>query len=447
MPVNVNNVGAFGNVAIAEALWGAGVTGIANGPANQITPVFITQGIHGGYHWILVAMTNSGGPNEVAEPTLVTRMYRMAALYSARLKVIIANDKERAMTSIALAAGRLSISAHWKIQPGDIIPAQRADTAGHWEAGSSVAIGQWVGESPTPAQVEAELAHLPALDEPLAMCDVVKDIGSFVGHVAKAAIGMPVAQGVVLVKTLVHHYVEPHKRVAEAILSQVFGDRTRSAPDFPEDKFLDVVCHKLAHPIVTAKMVAWAKDENMRAKMAAVNLASAAVRCPAKTDPEAFASALVRLTNMAASAAVKCNVACGDIAADAVAMAADVKASCAAEDPRVGMVQAQEAVAEWVNARACDLACLAGILAQSVEEASIATMAASNTVLRSKGIERIVRDYAVNVAEGRAIYNNASRWKADQARAGFLVGHGLFGAEPMATLKAETTQAVNQQRA
>ena len=119
-------------------------------------------------------------------------------------------------------------------------------------------------------------------------------VESFIQKVALTSIGMPVCQGVVLYKTGSHHFIDPHKSVARAVIKQAFPEVNVGVAPLDKEQLEDLLAHKMAHPIKTNVMVGYATDVAMPARLKAANLASAAVRLPAKSDGEAFLAAGIR---------------------------------------------------------------------------------------------------------------------------------------------------------
>lgn len=432
MPLNRANPGTFSNGSDGAALFDVPANTLRNGAVASMVPIHLATGIHAGYTWILSgAVRNVGG---AAPDDNVVELYRLAALYSVALERAETTQEKRNHKALTLAASRLAIAAHWDVKTEDFIANQTSGLTGLWKPTDADKIGSFAAAAEatvfTAEKVSAAVDALPAMTEAVDAAGTVW--ADYIASTGRAAIGMPVATGVVLVKTRSHHFVEPHKGVAQAIIRQVFGPNFVGTLHLSREDFEDVVCHKASHPFKTEVLTQWARDKTVKARLVAANLASAAVRVPAKTDPEAMMSSVLKLISMVSTVAGDANVNIGNIMETAEATEVKVKAELESITNQGGVATAQDVVNTWVNANDFGIATMYGMVSEMVDDAVAGggATSAGTTILRAYGLRRIAADNPAAVAKGRAIMSDARNWSRERSRAGNLMGTGLFGAEP-----------------
>lgn len=419
-----------------QSLFRAGAS-LRNGNAQDITPVHLTGGIPAAYHLIPETSTYTSRLPTAAEvaadpaldpdtprlyiPTAELAIRRLAALYQVRLAA--ANpplpEGERRMAARALSAGRLAAAARLSILPNEHYEDQVAPVAGTWvrnEAGDYV----WTPAAGCDPQVTAQ-----------AVADAYQAQGGFPEvldvSLGQAAIGLHVTTGVVVHATKGHHYVEPHKETSNAVLRQVFGADFQALQPLAPETVKDVMCHKLAHTVRSEVLVAFALDPDMPARLATFNLASAAVRLPARTDAERRISSFIATYDAVSPMFGDINVNVGTFRDDlAVEMQRVHTEYLAAANPAAKLA-AETAARERLVSFEGTVSILYGMYLAMTEAEDEVTA----TLRRARGLRRLVQSHTAQVARGRAIYANGVAWRRDRIRAGTLPGVALYnGAEP-----------------
>lgn len=417
------------------SIFRAPAANLRNGVAARIAAVHLTAGIPEAYHWIDpsigITVDVDGEPDANTDPYLM--IGRVAAIYMHFMAASEADAAKRARKAMYLAAARLAVACHWEIRRPELIAAQVRDIDMVWAADGSQFGAPRVTTGPTAEDIRAQLALLPTADAVFGG----KMMEEWLGLVARAALGMPVCQGVVLYKTLSHHFVDPYKPVARAVLSEVFGRGSGAGgiAELTRDEFEDIICHKACHPILNSIMIGAALDEDTVARMRAVGLASAVVRVPAKSDVESLLSAAVRIVDSAASLASTANVDVGNGANALKALARDTTTSMRAAADASGRVRADLAARAALATFEADVAFCGGMFAEAMGSGP------STSLLQAKGITRIMAENPVSVKRGRDVMAAAAVWSNDRVRAGALPGYAIFGGTvppPMTAAPAAT---------
>jgi hypothetical protein len=266
-------------------------------------------------------------------------------------------------------------------------------------------------------EVATELAALDTL------YDAMEDSHS--AWAAQAAIGLPACNGVTIVQSLVHHYVDPHKQVCDAVLEQVWPTPLTPPPNATVDELKDVLCHKLSHPILSTMLVWLARHDGVKKHLSKIGLGAAVVRLPAEFGPEKTASAFKALVYRAAASAKNANVAVSTEPVDKL-VAAVLKA-IQANPNQEGMAAGQELIEEFKTEWGYGIAWLAGFLNAQFDDMKASQIARSVTAAYS--VSSLHDNITEASGEGRDHFDLAKKWRRSQAKAGKLAGHGFMGAD------------------
>lgn len=388
---------------------------LRNGDAATFGLVHVSEGIPTPWKWPSDATFANIHPMD-ATHSGAERIASEAAIYATGLAKSPGVAASIAVRTKALicAAARAQIRHAWGITDNDIEANQLLVTNVQVEATGTHTAG--IADIGTAADLEVERVAIRAMYDEMSQ--------DFLAKVVRAAMGVPVVVGVILVQTGTHHFVEPHKKIATAISNQVFGARSVVAPNITTDEFDDALYHKAAHPIRTDLMTSWARAEDTKVKLCAVGLASAGVRVPAKFAPERAASAFHAIVHQAATAARTANVAANVATVDA--MLTEVSSAIAADASPAGQLAAEGILNRFVAANGVDIAWLTGFYRAELQEAGLNLT--TQSVFRAYSITRVLAEHPASAASGANHHSDAMRWRRNRAREGYLPGIGIFGA-------------------
>jgi len=407
------------------------VPDLVNGDAATFAFIFVSAGLAKEYHWVPDAVF--GNMSAVtSDATMRARVMAEAGIHTHLLQANAVPQAKADVIALTLALGRSVARRAWGICDADVVATQKMNPRVTRASGTDALLV-------FAANGTLDAAHTPAGD--LAGYDAVATIARFEAiwgtsaaplrdayftFVARCAIGMPVCNGAVMVATRVHHYVDPHKGVCDAVVGQHRPAGMEIPGGLSDDEMLDVVCHKTHHVIDSSKLVYLARSGLVREKLAAIGEGAAAVRIPAKFDAERAAGAYHAVVSKAKGAAANANVA---ISTDAVdALVADTTNAIVSDTTQAGMVAAERLVSAFKTAHAYSIAWCAGYLA-AMFDANNATRRA-RSVLAAYSVKSIMEEEPGAVQDGRAQFDLHRRWARERARAGMLPGVGLFGAAP-----------------
>lgn len=244
-----------------------------------------------------------------------------------------------------------------------------------------------------------------------------------------------VTTGVIVYNTKGHHYVEPHKPISNAVVKQVLGKNMTGLFGLDTDVITDVMCHKMAHPVTNAVLTSLAVDDTIKARMSALNLASAVVRVPARSDAERRADAnlvvVVKMTPMLD--AMRVNI--GTLEADMRAIIGVHRNAIRAAATPAARLAAEEALRQDMTAFEPTVAYLYGAYTVMVADDP------NESLVRSKGLANLSAEHRAMIAKGANQYRIAQTWTADRIRAGALPGVGLHGAVAPAPLRPDPSES------
>lgn len=127
------------------------------------------------------------------------------------------------------------------------------------------------------------------------MADLTDAEWAFVGHLAKYAYGVPVANGISLVLTQ-HHVLPTTERIFAAMERQMSQE---ASPDAYRTMVADVaewshiLRHHAAHPIAVELKMRWASDPAVKARLISAGATAAVVRAPPRVGAIAAATSLL----------------------------------------------------------------------------------------------------------------------------------------------------------
>lgn len=426
------------NVGCATTRFFRQIPDLVNGPANTLVHIFVGAGLAEPWRWVTDAMfanMDVGEAARVTDNSLRSRVVAEAAFHS--LKLVdsgVAQDKARSM-ALTLAAGRVAMRRAWGIANADIVATQMMDVTvppevaaavgpapaalvpAGLEADGSARNDVFAAASGTAASYNAERAALEPLYD--AMADDV------LLATMQIAIGMPACNGVTLVTTLAHHYVDPHKQVCDAVVDQFMSDDTPLPAAMSKDEYRDVVCHKTAHVVETPRLVGIARSEDARARLESIGQGAATVRIPAQFEAERAAAALQAVVRKGASASRKANVVVDQQPVDDL-VAATVQVMVNSPNAQ-GTLAAKALVNDFKQAHGYGVAWLAGYLKAMYDD--IGANRRARSAISARTLEGLIEDFEEAYADGADHYLLAAKWRKARAKEGFLDGHGLFGAQ------------------
>lgn len=388
---------------------------LRNGNAANYTVVHIAAGIPAEYHFIL-------SPDIPTALTLERHLLADSAMYSVQMTAagLVADVARK--RAVVLAAVRMGIRKSWNIVDGDLIAAQRHDEAYYL---ARHVLGQALAPAGQQTPANAAAFPLAAVRDEVAALTAMPELFEPVtlARLFRLGMAMPVVTGVILVKTDgQHHFIDQHKNVYRAVQRQVLGRGTPIPFDLEAEVFEDLVAHKSTHPINSASMITFAREEATKTRLMAAGIASAAVRVPAQYGPESAMSAITSLVRKAVSIGRAANIAVDMVAVEAlielVFNGIDLNTP---DGRRVGADRAQA----FATTHGVDLARCMGILQATCDNANIQRPA----LMRSYALARIVEENPSSMAEGVDQMTVFYRSQRERARRGILGGMALFGSE------------------
>lgn len=392
---------------------------LVNGRVDTFSFIYVSAGLAEPWRWIpdawLAAMR---APNNeanlrlrvVAEATYHARKLVASGMVVARAHVL----------AVLLAAARVSIRRAWGIAQADIVAAQLMPEGGATAAQLTVDVdGNITADATDWFTVAEQLALKNAL---AAVYDAHSN--GMLANAVRAAIGMPVVNGVTLVMTLTHHYQDPNKRVCDVVIDQTFGIAPAIPAEMSVDDLKDVLCHKSAHPIDSPVLIYFARNESVKIRLQQINLGSAAVRVPAAFSPERAASAYHALLTRVLSVGRTNNVAVDLSAVNALVV--DTSTAIRNSPDATGIQEAERAVSVFKGAHGYDIAWGAGFLTALYDETN--APARARTAVEAWSVKALVEEHTPGYAEGYEHYGIGRKYRRTMAREGFLPGHALCGA-------------------
>jgi hypothetical protein len=421
----------------------AQIPDLVNGDDSRFEFIFVSAGLAEQYHWVTDGVMGNMGDTGDADAYLA-RVVAEAALHAHLLAAKGMAQAKADAVALCLAFGRSVIRRAWGICDRDVVASQMMspemlDTAAGARPEPLVLTAD--GDLPTGKSL---VGPLVGLDFAAARNRLEAMVGTaanplhedFFAAVSRCAIGMPACNGVTMVATRVHHYVDPHKRICDAVVDQHWSDAVVIPGGLTMDEVKDAVCHKTCHVIESSKLVMLARSAEVRARLAAIGEGAAAVRIPAKFDPERAASAYAAVVAKAAGAAASANVAMDRSLVEA--FVADVEAETRTSATQQGLAAAEAKVSAFRLAHGYDIAWCAGFLSALYDASNASRRARS--VVSAFSIKSLMEEEPSAVADGRNQYELYRRWARERARAGLLPGIGVFGAAAPQD-RGEETQA------
>lgn len=396
-----------------------------NGAVNTIRPIFLTGGLPSAYHWVGEWSINDPNAGTAAALTDENFLFVVAAIYSAALAGTVADPTKRRSTAMLLAAGRRAVTLDWMITQADVVPTQLSAVSVTYDATANDAITintPHTNVMVTSAVVSAEFAAMAATDEVTEALTKAMKIGA----------ATPVTQGVVLVQTGQHHFVESHYSVFRAVVKQVYGQANVTVLALDQTEYEDVMGHKVSHPIKSELMMTWARSEAVKIRFIAAAFESPVVRVPAKTDSESAMSAVGKILGRTETTMKRFNVGIGNIVAEVndkmVSLSNDIAANPSVE-ARAPIEAAAVAEMEKMSA---GIAFSYGFYLAMLDDSE--RREAGESLSKSKFLRRMGTEEFGMRDEGRQAYDLGRKYFRAQVREGYLPGVGLFGAETPARL-------------
>jgi hypothetical protein len=305
-----------------------------------------------------------------------------------------------------LACVREGIYSSWAIAEDDLVTAQTiANPTFYWNAEAQDDL------QVTNADVRA---HFVAIDDNYLPDDLVY-------RLTRIGMGMLACTGVVLVKTdNEHHFVDPHKTVHRTVLTQIMGRNAALPFNMDRATFEDIVCHKAAHCVLTSLAVTIARDADVKVRLQAAKLGSAAVRIPALYNSESAASAMLKVAKTAKSLGQVANVNV-NVRAIETAVAAVTNGQLNTPEGRTASAEAQ---ATLIATHGEDLAFCVGMIRASCNHAG----QTDPPILKAWSIKSLVTDSSAAVTRGVEQMEQSFSVSRSRARRGILAGVGVFGA-------------------
>jgi len=390
------------------------VPDMINGDSRAFSFIFVGNGLEAAYHYPKDAVfTNI--PEIASDATLALRIVAEATLYYFRLATVYTDAAKRAAASVILATARVSSRRAWGFRDADMVDSQMWDTG--------IILGADGG-------VAADVPAIATSDEWDAAFAIIEEEyrdqkNTFAPKVIQMGIDMPACNGVTLVVTGVHHYVDPNKAICDTAYAQHIGEEVHLPGGLSEVEVKDLICHKASHVVKSPILTYLGRSQKVKEKLTAIGHGAAAVRIPAEFAPEKAASAMYNLVTKAAQAAVRANVVID------TSLALNLKTSVSAivsADPTVtGMAAATKAVDDFKESSGADVAWCGGFMAALFEGTSAPRR--SKSVLESYAVKGLLADNYQAYSEGFEHYGLYLKWSRAMVKEGHLNGHSLFGAE------------------
>lgn len=433
--MNIADFEAHGQPAEAQPMAGAGATedyklfcqipDLQNGAADSFKFLHISAGIDEALKWpdnaTLQALPALNQEDRVKAWALIVATVMRCSYVDPTM-----DEPTADRFCLLIAMARLALIRKWRIASADVEDSQKTAYAlASLPVNMVHADTDFVGGIGTAATA----ADVNAIKDRM---DVVwANWGQEVrANVYKLAISSVITCGVTLVFTQIHHFVDPHKQVARAVVGQVLGRDVKSLPGIAQEKFEDAIFHKAPHPIKAERSMGAARNSANKVKFAKMGLASAVVRVPAEFPPERAISAIKSAINQVAEVRGIYNIALDTTGLFAALDAAKPAVPIGPDT----VVASQTAVEEVINAYGGSIAWCVGFLGAMARASTQAR--GSMSILKSKALDRIKSAKAHMAAEGEAHYEAAARWKRNKAGSGTLAGVGLFGASAPADMGA-----------
>lgn len=386
---------------------------LINGARVDFAPIFIEAGLDAAYHWPCDDLVAQFGAVTDAA-SMRTAVTREAAIYINSMRDQVTNLATRTAMASLLAWARVISRRAYGIVEADVNPNQlMANVADLFAAPANGVQANPAGTNDLAAWEAIIAAAVTWYDDNYTVV---------LPNMSKMAIAAPVLNGVLLVYTGMHHFVDPHKQVMRVVTKQVFGTNDPGVAHTTTEQYEDVMFHKAFHPVKSSRLTWLAREEDMRVRLRALGVASAAVRVPALFPSERAMSAARALVATVEASAGEYNLA---IDGDAFRAAAAGVTLGGPVTPTTISTHADN-VAAFFERQGGNLAWCAGFVSAMADEtpAELGRM----SILRAESVRRIAREHAAQTASGMNHYKVARRWMRAQANAGRLPGVGLFGA-------------------
>lgn len=399
---------------------------LINGDEATFGFIHLTTGIPAEFAWVTDEQLRLI-PDPADSAALRALIVCEATIYSLLIAGAgVAQAKARTM-ALTLAAARRAMRRAWGIATADTEDTQRVeilpdalDNAAH--AGpvgiqADLSLGAEVNNFATTAEWATERGHVDAA--------YAAHVDTIIVKAQMIGIGMPACNGVTIVNTLAHHYVDPHKRICDAVVDQVMGANWSAPGGMTAEEFKDTLCHKAAHPVASPRLVWLARSSEAKRRLVRIGLGSAAVRLPASFAPEKAIGAIAAMAKKGAAAATAANVA---VRMDAVDKAqTDVTAAIQAQPNQAGIENADLILEGLKTTHGGHIAWLAGFLQAQFDDTGAAARARS--VLSSYAVKSLMTENSTFAAEGANHYELSMKYRKARAKEGYLVGLGLMGAD------------------
>jgi len=420
-----------GNDGVGATRFFRQVPDLVNGADTDLVHIYVGAGLGEPWRWVpdaMFALIVTGEGITVTDASVRTRVVAEAVFHSLALTADGTPEARARGSALLLAAGRVSMRRAWGIADADVVATQVMDvTVPPVVIGAGVA-GRAAGltaAGQAPADVTANITFA-AYNTEFALLATMYDLladGAILAAM-QAGVGMLASNGVTLVTTLIHHYVSPHKQICDAVYLQFFRDDIDLPAGMSVEQTKDVVCHKTAHVVETARAVGVARSPDARRRLEIIGQGAATVRMPAKFEAERAAEALQAVVRKGASATANANVAVDQDPVNDLVTA--VSATMTANPNAQGTLLAKAQVATFKSTYGYGVAWLAGYLNAMYND--IAAKPRARSAINARTLEGLIEDFEEAYAEGNSHFSLAMKWRKARAKEGFLDGQGLFGA-------------------
>lgn len=345
--------------------------------------------------------------------------------------VATANSNAELRTrAICLGAARAGLHAVWRITAADISANER-DTVPNigWldAAGDAAAVGTTPAAYGFPNGVSNALGNIP-MGAAIAvgmtpLTDTEQDMAHVAFSLSMAAI--PLA-GCELMETG-HHYLTSNLAPTRAVEKQVLStasEAVRALWTGHTDAARDMIWHKSIHPIVRNVLVTAATSRSVKERLIRAGLGSAAVRLPYTESTLRGARAMVAIYRAIRSTLDEAGY---NVRMDKLLNAVDYMDTYSAANPiptETGLTPMTrfDALEDYLKpvmeSAAVYVAWCAGMYMGICDDAMVTH--SSNTLLRSRAVNRAVQENAGSVASGRAAYDNYRKFARERVKEGFL---------------------------
>jgi hypothetical protein len=365
-------------------------------------------------------------------------MIRSAAVMSCMLTPTIVAADARRTKALLVSAARAGASLQWGLVSSDHINSQRAVMGGRFDPNGGYAPAGGDPALLASDRFAAEATALFAIYNDNSAARVFVTRAMLLGRV------MPVVNGHILVKSHGHHYVDPHKPIADRVIGQVYGGNlVAPAPlVIDEAELKDALAHKACHTLASPLMTAIASDDRTPTFCDGLDVNSASVGLPARSDAQMALHSVKALFAATLPVLASANIAIGDLPARAEA--AEVVHTTAINGANANDLRlADRTLVETLTNMGGELALLRGFFHESCETPS------TNSLLKGKFLKRMSESNAALVERGRSAYARMAKFERGEAASGNLVGTALGGApvpETMVSSEAKE-RAVDRARA